>query len=148
MSEQPDFVDLVGKHLKYIYSQLDALSKTLSNVSDEVKDNSEGSTRANDELRGKMESVTTELARLASSFESKLAAETERLEKDLEVLMAAKDSEMKEFKTRIEAEVSSLREVALLRSEFEEFVKRFAQAAGDRLPPIPPPEEKPKEGQA
>jgi hypothetical protein len=47
----------------------------------------------------------------------------------------------------VEAEVNSLREVALLRSEFEEFKKKFVQSVGEQLPPIPPPEEKPQEGQ-
>jgi len=149
LAEQTDFVELVGKHLKYIYSQLEAFSKAISDLKEHTKDQSDGLTRVNDELRTRVESLTTELSKVMTSFEAKLAEETERLEKDLEVLrtIAAKDSELKELKTKMEAEVNSLREIALLRSEFEEFVKKFAQSAGEQLPPIPPPAEKPQEAQ-
>jgi chromosome segregation ATPase len=150
------FVDLVGKHLKYIYSRLDKLSNELVELDKRLRSVEGSQTQVDADLQTKISSGIGELERLISDLKKELAESVARHEEELRRIeaAAARSTEFRDFKTKTELDLDAIRKVLISRAEFEEFRKefeeftearfavifeKFTQALEARLPPIPPP---------
>jgi len=157
------FVDLVGKHLKYIYSRLDRLANDIAELDKRLRVVEGSQTQVDTDLQAKISLGIGELQGLISELKKELAESLARHDEELRRIdaAAARGSEFRDFKTKTELDLDAIRKVLISRAEFEEFRKefeeftearfavifeKFTQALEARLPPIPPPVA--KEGEA